>query len=62
MLAAMTVSPLAGLFYGRPAYQMRTLYFLPVVSYSSSLWPPYGIGQAIKFLPCGFFLLLFFRV
>jgi len=24
------------------------------------LWPPYGIGQAIIFLPCGFFLLLFF--
>jgi len=22
------------------------------------LWPPYGIGQAIIFLPCGFFLLL----
>jgi len=21
------------------------------------LWPPYGIGQAIIFLPCGFFLL-----
>jgi len=20
------------------------------------LWPPYGIGQAIIFLPCGFFL------
>ena len=25
---------------------------------SSSLWPPYGIGQATIFLPCGFFLLL----
>jgi len=24
------------------------------------LWPPYGIGQAIIFLPCGFFLLLSF--
>ena len=24
------------------------------------LWPPYGIGQAIIFLPCGFFLLSFF--
>ena len=23
------------------------------------LWPPYHIGQAIIFLPCGFFLLLF---
>jgi len=21
------------------------------------LWPPYGIGQAITFMPCGFFLL-----
>jgi len=24
------------------------------------LWPPYVIGQAIIFLPCGFFLLLLF--
>ena len=24
------------------------------------LWPPYGIGQAIIFLPCGLFLLLLF--
>ena len=24
------------------------------------LWMPYGIGQAIIFLPCGFFLLSFF--
>ena len=24
------------------------------------LWPPYGIGQAIIFLPCGFFLSYFF--
>ena len=22
------------------------------------LWPPYGIGQAVIFLPCGFYLLL----
>ena len=32
-------------------------------SYSVSckfLWPPYGIGQAIIFLPCGFFFLSFF--
>jgi len=30
--------------------------------YSSfpSLWPPYVIGQAIMFLPCGFYLLSFF--
>ena len=27
-----------------------------------SLWPPYGIGQAIIFLPCGFFLLFFPRL
>jgi len=32
---------------------MRTLYFCPVVF---SLWPPYGIRQAIIFLPCGFFV------
>jgi len=24
------------------------------------LWPPYEIGQAIIFLPCGFYLLLLF--
>jgi len=24
------------------------------------LWPPYVIGQAIIFLPCGFFLSFFF--
>ena len=24
------------------------------------LWPPYAIGQAIIFLPCGFFLVLLF--
>ena len=37
--------------YGRPAYQMRTLYFCRVLSF---LWPPYGIGQGTIFLPCGF--------
>ena len=29
-------------------------------STSVSLWPPYGIGQAIIFLPCDFYLLSFF--
>jgi len=30
-------------------------------AYSRSLWPPaYGIGQAITFLPCGFFFFFFF--
>jgi len=27
---------------------------------SSSLWSPYGIGQTIIFLPCGYFLFLSF--
>jgi len=36
--------------YGRPAQQMRTLYFCPVVS------SPYVIGQTIIFLPCDFYL------
>jgi len=27
---------------------------------SKLLWPPYIIGQAIIFLPCGFFLSFFF--
>ena len=30
------------------------------VCYFSSLWSPYVIGQTIIFLPCDFFLLLFF--
>jgi len=30
------------------------------VSYGNCLWSPYGIGQAIIFLPCGFFLSSFF--
>ena len=39
----------------------RTLSFVcersPATSVVSRLlWPPYGIGQAILFLPCGFFL------
>jgi len=28
--------------------------------YLDSLWSPYGIGQTIVFLPCGFFLFFFF--
>jgi len=28
------------------------------ISSALLLWPPYGIGQAIIFLPCGFFYLL----
>ena len=28
--------------------------------YSEYLWPPYVMGQAIIFLPCGLFLLLLF--
>ena len=37
---------------------MRTLYFMPCSFYLSSLWLPYGIGQAIIFSCCGFYLLL----
>ena len=33
---------------------------LSVISFL--LWPPYGIGQAIIFLPCGFFYLLSFFI
>jgi len=33
-------------------------YFSWFTNVSSLLWPPYGIGQAIIFLPCGFFYLL----
>jgi len=28
--------------------------------YNNSLWSPYGTGQTIIFLPCGFFLSIFF--
>ena len=31
-------------------------YLRPAISIVTSLWPPYGIGQATIFLPCGFFL------
>jgi len=41
--------------------------FLPLTSkvlflddfYDKFLWPPHGIGQAIIFLPCGFYLSLY---
>ena len=32
--------------------------FTVSVEWLCCLWPPYGIGQAIIFLPCGFFYLL----
>jgi len=35
---------------------------LYLLSYINFLWPPYGIGQAIIFSSCGFFLLLLFFV
>jgi len=35
-------------------------FYTSYVLHCSLLWPPYGIGQAIMFLPCGFFCLLFF--
>ena len=31
-----------------------------VHTHSTLLWPPYGIGQAVIFLPCGFFYLSIF--
>ena len=31
-----------------------------IAARTSSLWPPYGIGQAIIFLPCDLYLLLLF--
>jgi len=31
----------------------------PCIHRTCYLWPPYGIGQAIIFLPCGFFLSFF---
>jgi len=37
-----------------------TVYFPNSLSRVAYLWPPYGIGQAIIFLSCGFFLSSFF--
>ena len=36
--------------------QARCCKNFSIAIYRSLLWPPYGIGQAIIFLPCGFFL------
>ena len=33
---------------------------IPSTAISLLLWPPYGIGQAITFLPCGFYLSCFY--
>jgi len=35
---------------------MFSMLCCPVLALTSSLWPPYGIRQAIIFLPCGFYL------
>jgi len=40
-------------FHAFNSQQFESCYFL---------WPPYGIGQAFIFLPCGFFLLSFFSI
>jgi len=36
----------------------RADYYIFIMWFLLSLWPPYVIGQAIIFLPCGFFFLL----
>jgi len=36
------------------------IYAAAVSCFIYLLWPPYGMGQAIIFLPCGFYLLLSF--
>ena len=48
--AAATFTPMSHdmLLYGR------------FLTFFCLLWPPYEIGQAIIFLPCGFYLLLLF--
>jgi len=39
--------------------ELRNVVFSAVCNFFVSLlWPPYVIGQAIVFLPCGFFILL----
>jgi len=50
---------LGGMFADRTASQMGLSSMCPAfVSCWCYLWPPYGIGQAIIFLPCGFFFCL----
>jgi len=39
---------------------LMNLYIFQGDTYHSLLWPPYGIGQAIMFLPCDFYLLSIF--
>jgi len=46
-----------------PALALRASIFAPLglaEDRSLCLWPPYGIGQVIIFLPCGFFVFFFF--
>jgi len=48
-----------GVFAGMRALGLAG-YRWTVPRISSLLWSPYGIGQTIIFLPCGYFFFLFF--
>ena len=37
-----------------------TRFWMFSICIASLLWPPYGVGQAIILLPCGFFFFFFF--
>jgi len=40
------------------AFTVLILYMADLYFVESFLWSPYGIGQTIIFLPCGFYLFL----
>jgi len=52
------LSPTAPSIFGRAAIMLGIGPHSSLVLVSS-LWPPYGIGRTIIFLPCGFFLSFF---
>jgi len=43
-----------------PSHILARLLIASQFTHLRILWPPYGIGQTIIFLPCGFFLSFFF--
>jgi len=43
-----------------PSHILARLLIASQFTHLHILWPPYGIGQTIIFLPCGFFLSFFF--
>jgi len=53
----MTVTYILSLF---PTFAFQFQEIISASFFGSSLWPTYGIGQAIIFLACDFYLSIFF--